>query len=848
MQGLDTDPLRSHVEDGVEVEEEGVGSDGFSLAPHVQRRPPTLHSSAHHSTQASVSQGEDMVAGFRSNKSASSTQVAASARSDRRAARTQKGSGNESEKDEGGGAGREEESMPAMAIDFKQLLEEEKRRTAGMGLLKDASTTARDDPQRVAGAPARRIHGRHASISRQSAPLPASDMACALRVRRLRKLSRLDKYAARSDTPSRRITPTTTAACPSNLSLTSSLPSNLSLTSSLSAPPPLTSAKTSFGSNAIKIPDRTPKNGIRVGAVSSELNHKAEVHRSVAADQSSAKMTAKEEEVAEDENVASTEQECAAISVPCDDRDGQQVVDDETQVKHDFQDEGDEEGGKQGDQAGRQAGRQARKHAGKHASFTPRTSKGKGLRRRINVNKGLPKRMWATVLHQGQCKYADPVNGQCKRKQPLFGHAREGQAIYCKAHARALSKGEDRLDGEGPEMQEVHELQELGPIQDVKSPRCLFLGCQKHPIFGDARMQLAIYCAEHRYPHHIDCMNRLCSHMEGCTRQASFGLPASKRPLFCLRHKLASHINVRSPRCIFTNTTSRERCTRQRSFGPRGSPPVYCRAHANMTIHVNVVSPSCRHVLGCDKVPSFGSAADGQILFCAQHSAPHHINLREHRMSAGSLRKRELARKCRSDDACTVRAIFGDPNHPDHGLRAVPIACAAHKEPHYVDLYNPLCQHSEDGTAHRRCTRRATYGPPPSLPLVAGAMGGRDVHDSERGKGQGQQGQNTSAQSTAELEHGEGHDRDRRDDQPDGRSRGTRGRRERDAATSGPTVTEAVGSSSQARGPLFCSNHRKDGHVDLINKRRCRVNNCRHIASHVHPPNKIPTLCLLHKV
>ena len=48
----------------------------------------------------------------------------------------------------------------------------------------------------------------------------------------------------------------------------------------------------------------------------------------------------------------------------------------------------------------------------------------------LYIHQGLPKKMWAKVLHRRRCVFYDEARGeQCGRAQPLFGDARDGQAI-----------------------------------------------------------------------------------------------------------------------------------------------------------------------------------------------------------------------------------------------------------------------------------------------------------------------------------------------------------------------------------------------------------------------------------
>jgi hypothetical protein len=396
---------------------------------------------------------------------------------------------------------------------------------------------------------------------------------------------------------------------------------------------------------------------------------------------------------------------------------------------------------------------------------------GVGKRRKSStprVNKGVPKEMWKKVLHRVQCQYFDSDVGQCQRRQPLFGEIREGQAAYCKNHSAMMHTEEDQQ-------------------HDVKSPRCHFLACQKHPIFGDARLQIAIFCADHRYSHHVDCINRICAHVEGCSRQASFASAGSRTPVFCLAHKESHHVNVRSPRCLYYNESRNERCNKQRSFGIKGGPPVFCRAHSNSSLHINVVSPVCQHVLGCSKIPSFGSVEQGQMLFCSRHRMPHHINLRERNVTADQQRRRQQARTCHHPH-CNTRATFGDPkDRADSTRQRAAVACKDHRMAHHVDLVNRMCQELDNGIA---CARRATHGEPPPDAFGAGQGKGGGGGIGRRGDG---------------------------------------------------------GAKRQMSGPLYCRLHRKAGHIDLINKRRCTVSGCLNIASHGSTPDSRPCRCSLHK-
>eukprot|EP00960_Hanusia_phi_P041260 754910-Hanusia_phi.AAC.1 len=205
---------------------------------------------------------------------------------------------------------------------------------------------------------------------------------------------------------------------------------------------------------------------------------------------------------------------------------------------------------------------------------------------------------------------------------------------------------------------------------------------------------------------HIDLVNKKCQWAEGCDHQATFGEEGERAAQFCAEHKQEKHINVRS-RCLVSS------CVRQRAYGNIGGSPLFCSAHRNAS-HINLVSKLCSHPDGCTKIPSFGLVlwgrgggteslpgdVGGEILFCAMHRHPNHVNLREMRWSNSSKSKHAL---CLYEGCCKV-AIFGDAR--DRKARY----CRAHKLEEQVNLKNKLCTARTGSNKSDHCTKRALFG------------------------------------------------------------------------------------------------------------------------------------------
>lgn len=88
---------------------------------------------------------------------------------------------------------------------------------------------------------------------------------------------------------------------------------------------------------------------------------------------------------------------------------------------------------------------------------------------------------------------------------------------------------------------------------NVKTPRCDYKGCQKHPHFG---YTVPVRCDQHKEPDMVNVKGKRCEH-EGCESLGpSFGFPGARRGSFCSKHKTDEMVDIKNTKCSYQDCTS----------------------------------------------------------------------------------------------------------------------------------------------------------------------------------------------------------------------------------------------------------------------------------------------------
>jgi hypothetical protein len=145
-----------------------------------------------------------------------------------------------------------------------------------------------------------------------------------------------------------------------------------------------------------------------------------------------------------------------------------------------------------------------------------------------------------------------------------------------------------------------------------------------------------------------------------CEKQACFNLPNIKPPIYCGIHKQPNMVNVKDPKCI------EENCSTRPTYGLPNGKATYCSIHKKDNM-VNLKSPKCQHE-NCNTIPTFG-VPGGKALYCINHKTIDMINVK-----------------------CKTCAYTNCTKQPGYGLvNGKPEYCTEHKLPNMVNLHDKTC-------------------------------------------------------------------------------------------------------------------------------------------------------------
>ena len=155
-------------------------------------------------------------------------------------------------------------------------------------------------------------------------------------------------------------------------------------------------------------------------------------------------------------------------------------------------------------------------------------------------------------------------------------------------------------------------------MPEKSKKRGICLDCDKQACFNLPDTKPPIYCSNHKKINMINVKEPRCIE-DNCSTRPNYGLPNGK-PTHCSTHKKENMINLYSKKCLFEN------CMKEPNFGNPNGKPEYCTEHKKP----NMINLKCKTCIAenCTKQPSFG-LPNGKVEYCATHKLPNMINLKD---------------------------------------------------------------------------------------------------------------------------------------------------------------------------------------------------------------------------
>ena len=158
---------------------------------------------------------------------------------------------------------------------------------------------------------------------------------------------------------------------------------------------------------------------------------------------------------------------------------------------------------------------------------------------------------------------------------------------------------------------------------DVKSKRCIQIGCQKQPAFNLEGQTRVLYCSEHKLDNMVDVKSKRCIQI-GCQKHPVYNLEGQTRALYCASHKLDNMVDVKSKRCIQIG------CQKHPVYNLEGQTrALYCASH-KLDNMVDVKSKRCIQI-GCQKQPVYNLEGQRQALYCVAHKLDNMVDIKHKR-------------------------------------------------------------------------------------------------------------------------------------------------------------------------------------------------------------------------
>lgn len=155
---------------------------------------------------------------------------------------------------------------------------------------------------------------------------------------------------------------------------------------------------------------------------------------------------------------------------------------------------------------------------------------------------------------------------------------------------------------------------------DVKNKTCLYAGCKTGPTYGSINDGIALYCAKHKQPEHVDVKSKTCSHA-GCKTRPTYGFIGDGIALYCVSHKLPEHVDVKHKTCLHAG------CTTRAGYGTLFGRKAHCGEH-KLPNEYSKNHPKCGHV-GCSHQPCYTNTGQNYPLRCEEHMLTDDVNVVE---------------------------------------------------------------------------------------------------------------------------------------------------------------------------------------------------------------------------
>jgi len=154
----------------------------------------------------------------------------------------------------------------------------------------------------------------------------------------------------------------------------------------------------------------------------------------------------------------------------------------------------------------------------------------------------------------------------------------------------------------------------VGDVVRALGTTCVFAGCKKARLFG-SHGGVALYCAAHRLPDHVDVKNKRCQ-FRLCKRQASYGDAATRMKSACAMHRLPEHVDLKHER---KRCAAPEGCCKLGVFKRRLIAPLPGPCASQDVARAGASSREQNQTTKPDSDLSNRGREDGWVFVCASH-------------------------------------------------------------------------------------------------------------------------------------------------------------------------------------------------------------------------------------
>lgn len=222
--------------------------------------------------------------------------------------------------------------------------------------------------------------------------------------------------------------------------------------------------------------------------------------------------------------------------------------------------------------------------------------------------------------------------------------------------------------------------------ETLKSPNCIYKGCQKTASYNYPKEKIRLYCKKHKKSGMRSVHNKICVE-PGCTISATFNYEGEKGQIYCSAHKKPGMINIYRRICQEVN------CKKSANFNFIGeTKTLFCKTHAVPGM-INISKGICQNP-NCQKIPTFNYPGESKKLFCRSHKLFGMVNV-----DRLNLKRRTITPPLSKNfitytpkDICSIEDCgkFSSFSFPDEKEK---LYCKTHSKPGMINIR--LCYYSK---------------------------------------------------------------------------------------------------------------------------------------------------------